>query len=228
MIIKTKVNLMKLEEIYDNKLQDLLSENDIHKIFNYINENNLDLLELNGYSPYYVLYEHGDYHLIGLNKTFPTINKTIKYINETFNECIDNPYYTLNENLAMAKFKYTNYKNDPKPKTIVLDADYVYNGKGKVVPNQHDILAFNINYAKDKKLTKQAIQEITTFANMLKKDKKDIYQRIKDFYPEALKYIRHYKPEFMQGIKMKKGWFWKKASVADIEDYNNKQKDIWR
>ena len=62
---------------------------------------------------------------------------------------------------------------------------------------------------------------------MIKKDKKDVYQRLKDLYPECTKYIRHYKPEYMKGIKMKKGWMWRSASIADIQDYNKAQQTEW-
>ena len=219
---------MNFVDLYDKELASLLEENNIDKIFTYIYENKLPVIELGGFSRYYVLYENDDYHLLGFSKVFKNLKECANYINNTFDECVDLTDDIIKEDLARAKFKYTNYKHDPKPKTIVLDADYIYNGKGKVIPGQHDILAFNINYAKDKKFTRKAIQEIVTFAHMIKKDKKDVYQRLKDLYPECTKYIRHYKPEYMKGIKMKKGWMWKSASIADIQDYNRAQQNEWK
>ena len=38
---------------------------------------------------------------------------------------------------------------------------------------------------------------------MLKKNDKDVYERIKKFYPQAIKYIRCYKPNQMTKLKKK-------------------------
>ena len=150
----------------------------------------------------------------------------IKYINEQYDDMVDLP---LTEELVQAKFKYrSKYPNkgyqihDKRPKVIVLDNDYIYDGKGNVKPGRHDILAFNLNYSKDKKTDKKAIDEIVAFAHLLKKEKKDVYERIKKFYPEVVKNnLRCYKPQQMSKIKRKEGWFYKQCSVADLAPTTN-------
>ena len=71
-------------------------------------------------------------------------------------------------------------------------------------------------------MDKKIIDEITTLAHQKKKNKLDIYKSIKENFPDALEYIRHYKPQYMQKIKMRpdKGWFWKKASIEDLNRNN--------
>lgn len=206
---------------------DLVSSSLAEEIIN-IDENNLTeffskkypVITLYGNMPYNILYESGDWYIIGEKKVFSSLEKLVDYINEEYDEAVEVP---LNEDLAYAKFKYRSkypdkgYQiHDKHPKVLVLDNDYIYNGKGKIVPGQHDILAFNLNYSGEKKLDKQAVQEITSFAHLIKKDKLDIYKRIKEWRPEVIKHIRHYKPEQMTKLKKKDGWFWRQCSVADL------------
>ena len=188
-----------------------LNEENIHDFFS--EDRNIETLY--GNTAYNYIYNQGDYFLIGENKSFSSLEKMIKYINEQYDDMVDLP---LEEELAYAKFKYRSKKShDKRPKVIVLDNDYIYDGKGNVKPGRHDILAFNLNYSKDKKTDKKAVDEIVSFAQLLKKDKKDIYQRIKKFYPEIVKNnIRCYKPERMKKLKKKDGWFWKQCSVVDL------------
>lgn len=188
-----------------------LNEENIHDFFS--EDRNIETLY--GNTAYNYIYNQGDYFLIGENKSFSSLEKMVKYINEQYDDMVDLP---LEEELAYAKFKYRSKKShDKRPKVIVLDNDYIYDGKGNVKPGRHDILAFNLNYSKDKKTDKKAVDEIVSFAQLLKKDKKDIYQRIKKFYPEIVKNnIRCYKPERMKKLKKKDGWFWKQCSVVDL------------
>lgn len=188
-----------------------LNEENIHDFFS--EDRNIETLY--GNTAYNYIYNQGDYFLIGEDKSFSSLEKMIKYINEQYDDMVDLP---LEEELAYAKFKYHSKKSHDKlPKVIVLDNDYIYDGKGNVKPGRHDILAFNLNYSKDKKTDKKAVDEIVSFAQLLKKDKKDIYQRIKKFYPEIVKNnIRCYKPERMKKLKKKDGWFWKQCSVVDL------------
>ena len=188
-----------------------LNEENIHDFFS--EDRNIETLY--GNTAYNYIYNQGDYFLIGENKSFSSLEKMVKYINEQYDDMVDLP---LEEELAYAKFKYHSKKShDKRPKVIVLDNDYIYDGKGNVKPGRHDILAFNLNYSKDKKTDKKAVDEIVSFAQLLKKDKKDIYQRIKKFYPEIVKNnIRCYKPERMKKLKKKDGWFWKQCSVVDL------------
>lgn len=209
-----------------------LSKKDLREKVLNLNEENIEqffsekpqVMTLYGNCVYNVVYNQGDYYCLGESKTFSSLEKLVKYINEEYNEIVDIP---LTEDLALAKFRYTSkhptkgYQiHDKRPHVLVLDNDYIYNGKGKVVEGQHDILAFNLNYSKEKKLDKQAIQEITSFAHLLKKNKLDIYKRIKEWRPEVIPYIRHYKPERMTKLKKKDGWFWKQCSVTDLSTEN--------
>ena len=112
--------------------------------------------------------------------------------------------FVITENMRMAKFSYEKYKTDPNPKILILDDNYKYNGKGKIIPGQHDILGFNINYIKSKKDIEK-IKKIFNIAEKAKKEKIDIYKEIKEKFPNSLKYIRHYRRSFIKNFKEKKG-----------------------
>ena len=79
--------------------------------------------------------------------------------------------FVITESMRMAKFSYEKYKTDPNPKILILDDNYKYNGKGKIIPGQHDILGFNINYIKSKKDIEK-IKKIYNIAEKAKKEKK--------------------------------------------------------
>ena len=112
--------------------------------------------------------------------------------------------FVITESMRMAKFSYEKYKTDPNPKILILDDNYKYNGKGKIVSGQHDILGFNINYIKSKKDIEK-IKKIYNIAEKAKKEKIDIYKEIKENFPNSLKYIRHYRRSFIKNFKEKKG-----------------------
>lgn len=112
--------------------------------------------------------------------------------------------FVITENMRMAKFSYEKYKTDPNPKILILDDNYKYNGKGKIIPGQHDILGFNINYIKSKKDIEK-IKKIYNIAEKAKKEKIDIYKEIKEKFPNSLRYIRHYRRSFIKNFKEKKG-----------------------
>ena len=112
--------------------------------------------------------------------------------------------FVITESMRMAKFSYEKYKMDPNPKILILDDNYKYNGKGKIIPGQHDILGFNINYIKSKKDIEK-IKKIYNIAEKAKKEKIDIYKEIKEKFPNSLKYIRHYRRSFIKNFKEKKG-----------------------
>ena len=112
--------------------------------------------------------------------------------------------FVITESMRMAKFSYEKYKTDPNPKILILDDKYKYNGKGKIIPGQHDILGFNINYIKSKKDIEK-IKKIYNIAEKAKKEKIDIYKEIKEKFPNSLKYIRHYRRSFIKNFKEKKG-----------------------
>ena len=108
--------------------------------------------------------------------------------------------FVITESMRMAKFSYEKYKTDPNPKILILDDNYKYNGKGKIIPGQHDILGFNINYIKSKKDIEK-IKKIYNIAEKAKKEKIDIYKEIKEKFPNSLKYIRHYRRSFIKNFK---------------------------
>lgn len=112
--------------------------------------------------------------------------------------------FVITESMRMAKFSYEKYKTDPNPKILILDDNYKYNGKGKIIPGQHDILGFNINYIKSKKDIEK-IKKIYNIAEKAKKEKIDIYKEIKEKFPNSLRYIRHYRRSFIKNFKEKKG-----------------------
>lgn len=112
--------------------------------------------------------------------------------------------FVITESMRMAKFSYEKYKTDPNPRILILDDNYKYNGKGKIIPGQHDILGFNINYIKSKKDIEK-IKKIYNIAEKAKKEKIDIYKEIKEKFPNSLKYIRHYRRSFIKNFKEKKG-----------------------
>ena len=112
--------------------------------------------------------------------------------------------FVITESMRMAKFSYEKYKTDPNPKILILDDNYKYNGKGKIIPGQHDILGYNINYIKSKKDIEK-IKKIYNIAEKAKKEKIDIYKEIKEKFPNSLKYIRHYRRSFIKNFKEKKG-----------------------
>ena len=120
--------------------------------------------------------------------------------------------FVITESMRMAKFSYEKYKTDPNPKILILDDNYKYNGKGKIIPGQHDILGFNINYIKSKKDIEK-IKKNYNIAEKAKKEKIDIYKEIKEKFPNSLKYIRHYRRSFIKNFKEKKGLLFFKVYV---------------
>lgn len=112
--------------------------------------------------------------------------------------------FVITESMRMAKFSYEKYRTDPNPKILILDDNYKYNGKGKIIQGQHDILGFNINYIKSKKDIEK-IKKIYNIAEKAKKEKIDIYKEIKEKFPNSLKYIRHYRRSFIKNFKERKG-----------------------
>jgi hypothetical protein len=126
----------------------------------------------------------------------------------------------LNEELPLIKFNYKNYKKDKSPKVQVLDFNYPGIKGQKTYGQREDILGFNTNYYKEKRFGKEAIDDIDTFARLIKADNKEKYQRIKDFYPDALPYIRRYQKKHIKKLKLKKGRLWEPVDWSDCEDYN--------
>lgn len=137
------------------------------------------------------------FYLLDEGKEFDNIDSAAAYIYKEYNEDVSTDI--ISENLRYMRFHYDNYKHDPNPKIIILDDDYIYDKKGNIVPGQHDILAFNLNYGKigDKK----KINGIASIARKSKKNKLDTYLMIKKNYPESLDLLRQYKKKYIRGTK---------------------------
>ena len=132
-------------------------------------------------------------------------------------ELLENNIY---EDLNLVKFKYSNYKEDPSPKVKVLDFTYPGRKGQKTYGQRKDLLGFNLNYFKNKRYASRAIDEIDGFARLLSANKKEKYQRLKYFYPEVTKFIRRYQRQYINNIKHKKRFVWKKTSYDNLIKYD--------
>jgi hypothetical protein len=133
------------------------------------------------------------------------------------NEILNDKIY---EDLQLVRFKYSNYKQDPKPKVKVLDFQYPGQPHQKTYGQRDDLLGFNLNYFKNKKYAAKAIDDIDGFARLLSANNKEKWKRLKYFYPEVLKYIRRYNRKHINGIKQKKTFFWKSTTYDKLEKDN--------
>ena len=131
---------------------------------------------------------------------------------------------SLNERLLYVKFKYDNFKQDPRPRVKVLDFEYPGQEDQKTYGQRKDLLGWNINYFSNKKQAREAIDDIADFARLLAANKLEMYKRIRDLFPEQAKYLRRYNRNFMQGIKERKGILWRRA---DINDLAKREPDIF-
>ena len=115
----------------------------------------------------------------------------------------------LNEELELIKFRYPS-RHCKKPRVLVLDANYPGRKGEKHYGERLDVLGVNIMYAhpSDRKRIQKALSEIDLFSDFLGADKLERYRRIREFYPEALPYIRRYKKEKMKNMRLKRGWFY--------------------
>lgn len=128
-------------------------------------------------------------------------------------DIIENKLY---EDLQMIKFRYENYKHDPKPVVKVLDFEYPGIIGQKTYGQRKDLLGFNINYFKNRNYAIRAIDEIDGFARMLSADKQEKYKRLKYFYPEVVKFIRRYNRKYVKNLKRKDNLFYKKTDYETL------------
>ena len=127
----------------------------------------------------------------------------------------------LNEDLNFVKFKYSSEdRNDPRPKVKVLDFEYPGQVGQKTYGDREDLLGFNINYFKNPRYAKRAIDEIDGFARLLSANKKEKYQRLKYFYPEVTKFIRRYQRQYISNLKHKKKLVWRGTSYNGLVNYD--------
>ena len=89
-----------------------LNEENIHDFFS--EDRNIETLY--GNTAYNYIYNQGDYFLIGENKSFSSLEKMVKYINEQYDDMVDLP---LEEELAYAKFKYHSKKSHDKRPPLI-------------------------------------------------------------------------------------------------------------
>ena len=122
----------------------------------------------------------------------------------------------LSEELELVRFRYPS-KHCKKPKVLVLDANYPGRVNEKNYGKRLDVLGVNIMYAPahERRRIQKALSEIDLFSDFLGADKLEKYRRIRDFYPEALPYIRRYKKEKMSRVRKKDGYFYHKYSFTN-------------
>lgn len=126
----------------------------------------------------------------------------------------------VNETIAYVKFNYENHKNDASPRVKVLDFEYKGQEHQKSYGERKDLLGWNINYFKNKKYARRALDDITSFAKLLSADNDEVYRRIKYFYPKQAKYLRRYQRKHINRLKHKKRLFWRKSEYSKLEKFN--------
>jgi len=126
----------------------------------------------------------------------------------------------INEDLNLVKFKYSNFKHDPKPHVKVLDFTYPGQKGQKTYGKRQDLLGFNLNYFKNKRYAAKAIDEIDGFARLLSANKKEKWTRLKYFYPEVSKFVRRYQRQYINNIKHKKRFIWRNTTYNKLIDYD--------
>jgi len=130
-----------------------------------------------------------------------------------FKQLLDN---IINEDLQLVKFRYNNYKQDPKPRVKVLDFQYKGQPHQSTYGKREDLLGFNLNYFKNSRYAAKAIDDIDGFARMLSANKDEKYRRLKYFYPEVIKYIRRYNRKHIEGIKRKNNFLYQNTNYNDL------------
>lgn len=129
----------------------------------------------------------------------------------------------LNEEMDLIKFRYPS-KHCTRPRVLVIDANYPGRQDEKNYGKTKDLLGVNLKYvngAKERKRMKAALSSIDLFSDFLEADKLERYNRIKDFCPECLPYIRRYKKSKMRGTKVKKGMFYHPYFLTKRDSYLN-------
>jgi len=122
------------------------------------------------------------------------------------------------EDLQLVKFKYENYKEDPRPKVKVLDFEYPGIPGQKTYNQRKDLLGFNLNYFKNKNYARRAIDDIDSFARLLSANKQEKWKRLSYFYPEVLQFIRRYNRQYIRNMKKKQGIFWRRTNYNQLID----------
>jgi hypothetical protein len=122
----------------------------------------------------------------------------------------------LNEDMPFVKFKYDHNENkDKRPKVAILDLHY--RGKNYETDTEDDILAYNLDYAKDLKTALKHLNDLSTFSKMKEEGKLEEYKRIKKYFKENSISIRRYKKDFIENLKVKDGLLWKKTTFDNLD-----------
>jgi len=129
----------------------------------------------------------------------------------------------LNEALELVKFHYSNYKHDKNPRVKVLDFEYPGRPGQKTYGKRKDLLGWNLNYFKNPEQAIKSIDVIDSFARLMAATKKERYERIRLFFPEAYKYLRRYQRKYIKGLKRKDGAFWKKTNYDDLIKFDREK-----
>jgi len=144
----------------------------------------------------------------------------IKRASEVFNKKKKKRKKKLIEDIVAVRFKYKNYKTDPRPYVMVLDPEYKGVEGQSTYGKRNDLLGWNINYFKNREEAVNTINDITTFAKMLSSNNKETYERIKKFFPAQAEYIRRYNREYILAPKVRSGIFWKRFNIDSIKEIN--------
>lgn len=154
----------------------------------------------------------------GWDKTFKVQSRYRKKTKSSFLKRIAES--VLLEELALVRFKYDNYKEDPRPQVKVLDFKYPGIAGQKTYGKREDLLGWNLNYFTNKRYARRAIDDITDFAKMLAASKKEMYERIKFFFPEQAAFLRRYMRKHVKGLRHRKNLLWRKTDYDKLEDIN--------
>jgi len=131
----------------------------------------------------------------------------------------------LNEALELVKFSYGNHsKNTPsskRPRVKVIDYNYPGRVGQKTYGQRRDLLGWNISYYSNKRYARKAVDEIHSFSKLLGADNKELYSRVKYFFPEQAALLRRYKKSKISNLKRKGAiGLWRKTNYGELMKLN--------
>jgi hypothetical protein len=129
----------------------------------------------------------------------------------------------INEALELVKFTYAGHSKDTaaskRPRVKVLDYRYPGQPHQKTYGQRKDLLGWNLNYYKNKRYARRAIDEIDSFARLLGAKDKEKYNRIKYFFPEQSALLRRYMRKKITNLKRRNAiGLWSKTGYSDLID----------
>lgn len=111
--------------------------------------------------------------------------------------------------LPLIKFNYEKPNHCKTPLVKVLDYDYKGQLQQKSYGERKDILGFNIKKDKDRKKHSKELDDLYAFSEYSGFNKKELYNRIKEFDPDIIKFIRRYNKSKIKKPKIKGTIFWR-------------------